>query len=248
VIAQRARSWWAGEGRLAGADGVQLALDGELVRHAEWAAPSPLAAPLAGNANLGRPAISPDGRWLAFAAGERGQDVGLYLCERHGDALGAARRLAGLDSPADELAPAFGAGYLYFASDRAGGAGGLDLWRAPFADGATGEPEHLGGALASAADDTDPAPCARAGELVFASNRGGDFDLYLGLAAEGVLHIEELASRPTSASRSSPARSRCWPSPPIDARAAISTCGAACARSARSSAASPGPQRGRSRA
>src|SRR5262249_13642424 len=82
-------------------------------------------------------------------------------------APGPAQRLAALDSPADELAPGFGGGWLYFASDRAGGAGGLDLWRASFAEGVTGEPEHLGGALASAADDTDPAPCARPGELVF---------------------------------------------------------------------------------
>jgi len=178
VLLHRARSWWEGEGRFSADGGAALGLADELVRHAVWETPWPVLAAPGELAGLERAALAPQGEFLCFAAREAGRGSELYLCELRDGRWGAARALEGLNSTAEECAPAFGGGYLYFASDRAGGAGGLDLWRAAFEDGALGAPEHLGGELASPADDTDPAPSFDGGELVFASDRGGDFELY----------------------------------------------------------------------
>ena len=108
--------------------------------------------------------------------------------------LEVASWIQGVDGPSDELAPSFSNDYLYFASDRPGGAGGLDLYRARFHEGEFEAPERLGDALQSAADDTDPAPSADDGLLVFASERGGDFDLYEA-GAGAPQRIEGLATR-----------------------------------------------------
>jgi len=129
------------------------------------------------------PALSPDGRWLVVAVGERGADADLAVCELVDGVPGPARLLAELNTSSDELAPAFARdlenGALYFASDRPGGEGGLDLWRASCSGGALGPAEHVGGGVSSPADDTDPAPLA-SGALVFASDRSGrgDHDLF----------------------------------------------------------------------
>src|SRR5688572_4626688 len=127
---------------------------GERVRHAVWDAPEVL--PRLGDA--ARPTLASDGRWLVFASGERGLNGELFLAEIVDGVPQEPRPLSELNSPADELAPAFGHGALYFASDRPGGAGGLDVWRAPFAAGEFGAVERLAPGLNSAADETDPAP------------------------------------------------------------------------------------------
>jgi hypothetical protein len=165
---------------------------GPLVRHAVWDRPEDFAA-------LGPaqdPAVSPDGRWLVFASGERGLNVELYLAELVDGRPRGPRPLVELASPADEFAPAFTAEALYFASDRAGGAGGLDLWRAPYDDGLFGRPAPLGPGLNSAADETDPAPLEEGGALAFASNRArADFDLYLAQPdADGFFQVEPLGA------------------------------------------------------
>ena len=60
---------------------------------------------------------------------------------------------------------------LLFASNRPGGAGGLDLWRARYDRGVFEAPERLGGNVNGPADDTDPAAVPWSGEIVFASAR-----------------------------------------------------------------------------
>jgi len=147
------------------------------VRHAVWDAPEELPG-LVGEA--ADPTLSPDGRWLVFAVGERGLNAELYLAERVNGALGEPEPLAAVNSSADDIAPAFGEDGLYFASDRPGGMGELDLWRAPYDDGLFGPPERLGSGLNSSYDDTDPAPCAGSPALYFASRRalGSGYDLY----------------------------------------------------------------------
>jgi len=171
-------AWTDGERRFAAETGSDI-------RHAVWGAPEALDAGDALGGEAGDPTLSPDGRWLVFATGTRGLNAELYLAELVDGAPRAVEPLAAVNSPADELAPAFGVdagGWaLFFASDRAGGPGGLDLWRAPYADGAFGAPEPLAGGVNSGADDTDPAPLLD-GALVFASDRAHgrrtDFELY----------------------------------------------------------------------
>ncbi len=145
------------------------------VRHAVWDAPERLE----GLGEGSDPALSPDGRWLVFASGARGLNQELFVAELVDGVPGEAQPLSALNSPADELAPAFADGWLWFASDRAGGAGGLDLWRARYREGEFGRVEALAPGLNSAADETDPAPRPGSDALVFAANRArADFDLY----------------------------------------------------------------------
>ncbi|MBK7641581.1 MAG: PD40 domain-containing protein [Planctomycetes bacterium] len=180
VAVQRVRSDAQGAGRLGDGRAVLAALDEPLVRHALWEAPVELAPALEAAGGESRPALSPDGRFLVFASGARGSDANLFVCTLAGGLPGAARPLAALDTSADELAPAFSGEYLYFASDRPGGAGGLDLYRARFENGRAGEPERLDEALQSPADDTDPAPTRDDGTLVFARVDGRRSALFEG--------------------------------------------------------------------
>jgi hypothetical protein len=118
-----------------------------------------------------------------------------------------------LNTSADELAPAFAEGALLFASDRPGGHGGLDLWRAPYSDGVFGPAEPLPPGINSPADETDPAALGAGDGFLFASNRphasGTDFDLYLaGSDARGSLEVAALDELNTSADERDPAPSR----------------------------------------
>ncbi len=143
ALAQRARSFAAGEGRLSDGSERHVALDAPGLRHVVWDTPAPAGGASASAGGEERPALSPDGRWLVFASGARGLNCELYLCELAGRTPGEPRRIAELDGPNDELAPCFAGEYLYFASDRAGGAGGLDLYRAHVRDGHFDAPERL---------------------------------------------------------------------------------------------------------
>lgn len=90
---------------------------------------------------------------------------------------GDASRIALLSTDADEGAPAVSpAGdFLYFASDRPGGRGGLDLYRirlTPTAEvGADALIESLGEAINSAANELDPALASEGFRLYFSSDR-----------------------------------------------------------------------------
>lgn len=154
------RTW-----RTAGGGGIRYAVweeDGPLLEELARAAPG---------ARQGRAALSPDGRLLVFALAEPGRDTDLWAADVVDGEPRDARPLVELDTPFEELAPAFSRGALYFASDRPGGAGGLDVWTAPYRGGVLGEPRALGPAVNGPADDGDPAPVAGSPALVFASNR-----------------------------------------------------------------------------
>ena len=189
-----ARSLAEGAGKLTDGTDLRLALDAPGLRHVVWDSPQPLGGAIEGQSGEQRPALSLDGRFLVFASGERGLNCELYLCELAGGVPGEAKRIRSIDGPDDELAPSFSSNYLYFASDRAGGAGGLDLYRARFHEGVFDAPERLEDALQSPADDTDPAPSPDDAQLVFASSRGGDFDLWQA-APDGPQRLETLATR-----------------------------------------------------
>lgn len=188
-------SWSDGQRRFDSATGSR-------VRHAVWDEPEVLAELGQGSA----PALSPDGRWLVFASGARGLNAELFVAERRSDGTSEPRVLFELDTPADELAPAFGDGFLYFASDRDGGAGGLDLWRARYRDGEFGRAEPVPPGINSAADETDPAPLG-ARTLVFASDRARpDLDLYAATPeASGFHSVEPLAALNTADDEQGPA-------------------------------------------
>ena len=152
------------------------------IRFAIWDDAAPLPGAVNEEGAETRPAVSPDGRFLVFASGERGLGADLWLAELIGGEPSEPRPLARINSAFDELAPAFGPDALYFASDRNGTRYGLDLWRVPYADGVFGEPEAVGPGVNTAADETDPYPVAGTRDLLFSSNRLRasriDYDLY----------------------------------------------------------------------
>lgn len=150
------------------------------------------------------PAIAPDGELFVFVSGEQGLNADLYVARMEAGELRDARPLLGLNTDFDELAPAFSHNALYFATNRVGGAGGLDIWRSAYDDGVFGEPEPVDAGLNTAADESDPAPLMGTRALAFASDRdNGDWDLYLARprvgepseeAPESNWELEELAA------------------------------------------------------
>ncbi|MEW6745421.1 MAG: hypothetical protein AB1486_21930 [Planctomycetota bacterium] len=173
------------EGRYRGTftDG-ERALDGtDLVqpRLLLWGLAENLGATINSLAAEGRPSLNPAGDLLFFQVGRLGENVDLWMAEIDGGVVRAARPLREMNSPADDIAPACDGHFLYFASDRAGGLGGFDLYRAAVRGGVIGAPEWLGSVVNSESDDTDPVMRPLAGELYLASDRGGrgDFDIYV---------------------------------------------------------------------
>ena len=81
-----------------------------------------------------------------------------------------------LNSTANDLypTPTRHGDFLYFASSRAGGEGGFDIYRSHLMGRTNEPPLNLGSAINSPADDMAPALRAAGLTLVFSSNRGGD--------------------------------------------------------------------------
>jgi Tol biopolymer transport system component len=148
-----------------------------------FGAPSQVAE-VTSNANDVQPFITADGQELWFtsdrAGGLGGYDI--YRAVKSGNAFGTPEAVPGLSSADDEILPVVSADKLtaYFASDRAGGMGGTDIWmshRSTTADSfpaPTVVPE-----LSSSAIDypgwISPDNC----RFYFASNRGTTYDVYV---------------------------------------------------------------------
>ncbi len=161
------------------------------------------------------PALSPDGGAMYFASdrprageGQRARDAwgatvrerstrgdfNLYAAVRTEEGYALDRALDEANSGADEGTPAVSpAGdFVYFASDRAGGEGGLDLYRLRVLADGYGAVERAGRPLNTAFDDLDPSLTAEGFAIVFSSDRGGEalsgggarFDLYRAVSRE----------------------------------------------------------------
>ncbi|MCA9296941.1 MAG: PD40 domain-containing protein, partial [Phycisphaerales bacterium] len=124
-------------------------------------------------------------------------DYDLYIVARSDDAtFGEARPLDGLNTPDTEGAPAMATrgDFLYFASDRPGGHGGFDLYRARIFDGVVYDPQNLDAPVNTEADELDPAITAEGFGLLFSSNRDAaeGSGLYFSASREVFVHDETL--------------------------------------------------------
>ncbi len=160
------------------------------VRDILWRPPAPLRTTSAEDITGRDPVVSADGDTLVLTQTSGLGDSDLFVAGRVGDAWTQPRALVELNTIDNELSPSFSADgqRLYFASDRPGGAGGLDVWMSERVGDRWGQPVPL--ALNTRDDETDPHPLLREGRetLLFASNRPRDvegqpdpltdFDLY----------------------------------------------------------------------
>ncbi|MHA4736667.1 OmpA family protein [Dyadobacter sp. MSC1_007] len=154
------------------------------------------------DANEASPAFSPDGKTLVFARGNTGKknsspDVDLYMSRNINGQWTAPAILPINDSLAWDGSPAFSRDgkTLYFASNRVGGAGGIDLYRTNMdASGRFSKPVNMGRDINTAGDDMFPY-VAEGGKLYFASDGHpglGKLDLFSATRSQGVISIENL--------------------------------------------------------
>ena len=154
-----------------------------------WSAPE--VAPFSGRYSDADPCLSHDGRALWFLSNRPvdgdalNDDLDLWFVERHGDGWSEPKNPgAPINSSGNEWFPSFASdGTLYFGSDRPGGVGRTDIWRAKLVEGRYGEPENLGEAVNSKADDFEGCIAPDQSFLVVMSTRrggpGGAGDLWI---------------------------------------------------------------------
>jgi Tol biopolymer transport system component len=128
------------------------------------------------------PFVTADGAWLVFISkrplpgeAEPG-DWNIWRLPRVGDGWGAAEPLLEpVNSGHQEFYPSLTiSGDLYFTSDRPGGLGGEDIWRAEWTGDGWAEPEDLGPAVNSPGPEFNSLIAPDGSWLIFGSVREGD--------------------------------------------------------------------------
>jgi Tol biopolymer transport system component len=162
-----------------------------------WTAPE--VAPFSGQYADADPFITRDGAHLYFistrpaSASGRGaaKDLDIWVVDRAGEGWSEPRRLPEpINSGGAEWFPTLAAnGTIYFGSDRPGGLGRTDLYRARVVDGRYGEAENLGAPINTAANEFEPlvAPDERYIIFMGGGRQGGAgaFDLWVTYARDG---------------------------------------------------------------
>lgn len=158
---------------------------------------------LEANANEGTPAFSKDGNMMVFARGNTGKskdlspDVDLYISTKRDGGWSTPERLAISDSIGWDGSPAFSRDgkTLYFASNRRGGKGGLDLYRAPMDNsGRFGRPINLGSTINTRGNEIFPY-VSEDGKLYFSSDGHpslGGLDIFVASRSGDEIQIEHL--------------------------------------------------------
>jgi peptidoglycan-associated lipoprotein len=153
--------------------------------------------------NEGTPTFSPDGKTVIFARGNSGKrkdlspDVDLYISRLVNGAWSEGRLVSASDSAAWDGSPSFSRDgkTIYFASNRTGGMGGMDLYRVNMdASGRFGTPANLGKDINTPGDEMFPF-VTEDGKLYFASDGHaglGKLDIFVAIRAGGKISIENM--------------------------------------------------------
>lgn len=154
--------------------------------------------------NEGTPTFSPNGKVVIFARGNSGKrkdlspDVDLYISRNvPGSGWTEPSLVSASDSAYWDGCPSFsGDGKtIYFASNRPGGSGGMDLYRVNMdASGRFGNPRNMGKAINTPGDEMFPFVSAD-GELIFASDGHpglGKLDLFKAVRKSGKISVENM--------------------------------------------------------
>jgi len=157
-----------------------------------------------GNANEGTPAFTKDGNTMVFAKGNSGKndispDVDLYISKKENGNWSLPSLLSLSDSLAWDGSPTFSADgkTLYFASNRRGGKGGLDLYRANIDNsGRVGRAINLGSVINTPGDEIFPF-VSEDGKLYFSSNGHpglGGLDIFVATRDGNTIEVESLGN------------------------------------------------------
>lgn len=154
--------------------------------------------------NEGTPTFSPDGKIMIFARGNTGKrkdispDVDLYISRNvPNEGWTEPKLVSASDSSSWDGSPAFSRDgkTIYFSSNRAGGSGGLDIYRVNMdASGRFGNPANMGKAINTAGDEMFPFVSAE-GKLFFASDGHpglGKLDIFVAVRSGGKTTVENL--------------------------------------------------------
>lgn len=139
--------------------------------------------------------LSPDGRTALWFSRDRPGGAGEYdiWISRLQHGRWSAAQPAPFNTPGRDFDPAFTADgrFVLFCSDRPGGLGGDDLYRAPVQGLQFGGAENLGSAVNSSANEFAPMLAADGTRLLFSSDRAGGaggHDLYAASMGDEGLH------------------------------------------------------------
>ena len=154
------------------------------------------------NVNEGTLAFSPDGKTMVFARGNSGkrrgtQDVDLYISRFRNKKWSEPRVLSINDPETWDSTPAFSTDgrTLYFASNRAGGEGGIDLYSSRIdRRGRYSKPKNLGPEINTAGDEMFPYVADDA-SLYFSSSGQpgfGGLDILVAKRKSGRIIVENL--------------------------------------------------------
>lgn len=154
--------------------------------------------------NEGSPTFSPDGKTVVFARSNSGKrkdlspDVDLYISRKLPTGEWTEPRyVTASDSASWDGCPAFSrnGNTLYFASNRVGGAGGIDLYSVNMdASGRFGNPKNMGKVINTAGDEMFPF-VATDGKLYFASDGHaglGKLDLFVAVRSGGKIEVQNM--------------------------------------------------------
>jgi len=166
-------------------------------RNGRWQAPE--VAPFSGRYSDADPFITPDGSRLYFIstrpldakAGGGPKDLDIWMVERAASGWGEPKNLGvPVNSPGAEWFPTVASdGTIYFGSDREGGKGRTDIYRARLVGGKYERAENLGEEINTQFNEFEPLIAPDQSFLIFMCGgrqdaRGG-FDLYLSYNREG---------------------------------------------------------------
>jgi hypothetical protein len=143
-----------------------------------WSTPTPPA--FAGDGQEADPWFTPDGSRLYFISsrsddGVKRADLDVWVVDRSADgAWGKPHRLpAPVNTTGAEWFPRPGpGGWLYFGSNRPGGQGGNDIWRARGDEAAGFQVENLGPNVNTPADEYEPLPSPDGSRLLVMADGG----------------------------------------------------------------------------
>jgi outer membrane protein OmpA-like peptidoglycan-associated protein/tetratricopeptide (TPR) repeat protein len=155
------------------------------------------------NVNEGTPTFSKDGRFMIFARGNLGgrtrgaKDMDLYISYFRDNQWTTPEIMPISDPEAWDAQPTLSTDgkTLYFASNRAGGLGGTDLWRATAdASGRFGKPTNMGNKINTPGNDMFPY-VSDDGKLYFASDGHpglGRLDMFVATRKAGEINLYNL--------------------------------------------------------